>query len=96
MTDFALTSERLAAVQGFQHLIADPDGRQEYATTDDKQAVFTSHSDANYEALPVEVRTFLEGMPLEQLQLLAELDAAFVEGGLAFPLPDDMRTAMVF
>jgi hypothetical protein len=96
VTDFALTSERLAAVQGFQDLIADPDAREEYASADDKQAVFASRSEANYDELPVQVRTFLEDMTPEQLQLLADLDAAFVTGGLAFPLPADMRTAMVF
>jgi hypothetical protein len=89
---------QLKALEVFKHLIKDAEGRQEWvgARGREKEEVFNSRrtrelEDADYQALPAEVRRLLETLSDSELALLSDIDATFVSAGLSvtrnpFPL----------
>jgi hypothetical protein len=89
---------QLKALEVFKDLIKDAEGRREWVTARrrDKVQVFNSRrtddlADADYQALPEEVRRLLETLSDSELALLSDIDATFVSAGLSvtrnpFPL----------
>jgi hypothetical protein len=81
--------DKLQAIEVFKKVIIDPGTRQQYAkakSSGSKKAVFDKKRDgiaAAYDDIPLTVRTHLENCTDEQLQFLADLDAAFVAAGLS-------------
>jgi hypothetical protein len=92
------TEAQLKALEVFKDLIKDADGRQAWvrARRREKEQVFNDRrteelADADYQALPEEVRRLLETLSDSELALLSDIDATFVSAGLSvtrnpFPL----------
>jgi hypothetical protein len=96
VNDVNIPTEQLIALEAFKGLIGDPEARREYAVADDKQAVFDAHTEgADYEQLPAQTREVLEQLDNSELELLGRIDSAFVDGGLGYPLPSGVESAMV-
>jgi hypothetical protein len=88
--------EALRALEVFKALISTDEGRERFRAADDKRAEFNRERDRSphktlrrveYDDIPDASRSALEALSTEQLQALAEVDAAFVADGLWVHVP---------
>jgi hypothetical protein len=84
------------ALEVLKDLFADPEGRELYTTSGDRQQVFDDWKqrldepalrNAEYGDIPDDSRAALEEASAEQLEFLARLDETFVRDGLFVEVP---------
>ena len=83
------------ALEVVKTLIADEEGRQAYrasprAAFDDRKGRISDQpqlEDADYGAIPENSRRALEGLSVEEMELLSRLDDTFVKEGLFVEVP---------